>query len=155
MTHVLTGERIGRTGRVAVGANAIVFSADRGAVLLVQRADNGQWCLPGGFMDPGESIQETAAREVLEESGIRIDVGRLVGVYSDPNRVVEYADGNRYQFVILLFEAVPVGGQLSGSPETLAARYVPLAELDSLEMVHDHRERVRDALRDAPTPVFR
>ena len=73
----------------------------------MQRSDNGCWGLPGGYVEPGETVVEATAREVMEETGYRVEVGRLIGVYSDPARqVVEYPDGHRVQAVNLCFEAV-------------------------------------------------
>ena len=67
-----------------------------GEILLIQRADNGHWGLPGGHVEPGESVAQAAAREVLEETGCKIEVGRLIGVYSDPERqTVESSSGER------------------------------------------------------------
>jgi ADP-ribose pyrophosphatase YjhB (NUDIX family) len=85
-------------------------------ILLMRRSDNGHWGLPGGYVEPGESVLDATAREVREETGYRVSVGRLVGVYSDPERqVIEYADGRRVQAVNLCFEAFATG---SGEPTT-------------------------------------
>src|SRR5690606_5365766 len=79
-------------------------------LLLIQRSDNAHWGLPGGYVERGEAVADAVAREVFEETGVRIAVGRLVGVYSDPGfMVIEYADGRRVHAVSLCFEATPVG----------------------------------------------
>ena len=54
MTQVLYGERIGKQGKIRLGCSAAIFD-ERGRILLTRRADNNQWCLPGGGMEPGES----------------------------------------------------------------------------------------------------
>ena len=64
--------------------NGVVFN-NRGEVLLQKRADNGCWGLPGGRVDIGESVEQGAVREVLEETGINVTVKRLIGIYSDPS----------------------------------------------------------------------
>lgn len=75
-------------------------------ILLMQRADNGHWGLPGGHVEPGESVAQATAREVLEETGCTVEIGRLIGVYSDPHRqTVEGHTGDRLQLVNLCFEA--------------------------------------------------
>jgi ADP-ribose pyrophosphatase YjhB (NUDIX family) len=56
MTQFVYGQRIGKTAKLSVGCNAIIFDSTRQQVLLLRRADNGWWCLPGGMMDPGESV---------------------------------------------------------------------------------------------------
>ncbi|MGX9349565.1 NUDIX domain-containing protein, partial [Microbacterium sp. KNMS] len=76
------------------------------------------WCLPGGRLDPGESAAETCVREVLEETGLRVEVVRLVGLYSNPHLIIEYADGNRRQIVAAHFLVRVVGGALQLSDET-------------------------------------
>jgi ADP-ribose pyrophosphatase YjhB (NUDIX family) len=59
----------------------------------MKRSDNAHWGLPGGYVEVGESVVEATKREVREETGYEIEVGRLVGVYSDPSvQVIRYAD---------------------------------------------------------------
>ena len=117
------GERVGRQARLRPGASAIIFDSSRQKVLLTRRSDNGRWCLPGGGMDPGESAEETCVREALEETGLEVRVIKLVGVYTSPNIMVEYADGNRVQPVSFSFEAEVTGGELSLSDETTEYGY--------------------------------
>ena len=63
----------------------------KGELLLMRRADNGHWGLPGGFVEVGESVAAAARREVREETGWTVEIGRLIGVYSDPStQVVDY-----------------------------------------------------------------
>jgi len=91
MTKVIRGERIGKNGRIRLGCSATIFNESREKVLLTKRTDNGLWCLPGGGVDPGESVEETVIREVQEETGLTVRVLRLIGVYSDPNWLVVYS----------------------------------------------------------------
>ena len=118
-----------------------------GELLLMRRSDNGHWGLPGGYVEPGESVLDAAAREVLEETGVEIEVGRLIGVYSDPGRqVLEYADGARVQAVNLCFEAVAVGsGTMSTPEETLETGYFSCDGLPE-PFVPIHTVRLNDAL---------
>jgi 8-oxo-dGTP diphosphatase len=72
--------------RPVVGVAAAARSPD-GRWLLVRRTDNGQWALPGGTLEWGETLRQAAVRELREEAGVdRVDLGPLVGVYSDPRR---------------------------------------------------------------------
>src|SRR5438093_13780789 len=76
-----------------VPAASAVVEDGQGRVLLHLRRDNQLWALPGGTMDIGETIEQTAIREVKEETGVDIEIVRLVGIYSDPHHVIEYSDG--------------------------------------------------------------
>jgi ADP-ribose pyrophosphatase YjhB (NUDIX family) len=129
---------------VRPGVSAVIFDR-RGRLLLQQRSDGGQWGLPGGSVEIGESVTAAAAREVLEETGLTVRVRRLVGVYSDPAlQVVRYPDGNVWHYVSVCFECTVKGGELTTCDETLALEYFPLRRLpDSL--LPNHRIRIRDA----------
>ena len=133
---------------IRLSVSALVWSDGPGsALLLMQRSDNGAWGLPGGYVEIGESVTAAAAREVLEETGVRVEVGRLVGVYSDPAvQVIAYPDGRRVQAVNLCFEARPLGAQAPTTPdETLATGYFPASQLPE-PLVPIHTIRIRDAL---------
>jgi ADP-ribose pyrophosphatase YjhB (NUDIX family) len=106
-------------------------------------------------MELGESVAAAAAREVYEETGVQVAVGRLIGVYSDPRmQVIEYPDGRRVQAVNLCFEADAIGSGAATTPdEVLATGYfAPDALPDPLVPIH--RVRIEDAVaRSAATRV--
>jgi ADP-ribose pyrophosphatase YjhB (NUDIX family) len=143
---LIYGERIGKQAKLSVGCSAIIFDSTRARLLLQRRRDNGRWSLPGGHMEPGESAEEACMREIEEEMGIQVRVARLIGIYSTPHRLIAYADGNRYQLMSLSFEAEVVSGELRLSDETTEFGYFSPAELDSLDLMEHHRDRVHDAL---------
>ncbi len=145
-TQVLYGERLGKQGKLRIGCSATIFDEKREKVLLTQRTDNGRWCLPGGGMESGESAAEACEREVLEETGLKVHVKRLAGVYSNPDQLVIYKDGNKAFFVVLNFEAGIIEGELSLSSETTAFGYFSLKEMESMLMHGEHKNRVEDAL---------
>ena len=121
MTRIIHGERVGKLGRLAVGCSAGILDVPREKILLVRRADTGTWCVPRGYMGPGESVTEGCAREVWEETGLRVRVQHLVGVYNNPHILLEYADGNRWLIVAPYFTTLPgegVGafGLINGNP---------------------------------------
>jgi 8-oxo-dGTP pyrophosphatase MutT (NUDIX family) len=147
MTQVLHGERLGRQGELRLGCTAIVIDEEM-RVLLTRRTDNGQWCLPGGAMDSGESAAEACERELWEETGLRVRVKRLVGVYSDPDQLVIYPDGNKVFVVALSFEAEITGGELGLSNETTEAGFFSLNDMETMPMLGNHKLRVEDALLD-------
>ncbi len=106
-------------------------------------------------MDSGESVEETCIREVLEETGLDVQVTRLVGVYTSPDIMVEYADGNRIQLVAFSFEAVIVGGELGLSDETTEYGYFAVIELDTIDLMEHHRQRIQDATENRAAAFFR
>lgn len=142
MVNLVVGERVGRQGRLAVGCSATVFDPTGQRMLLTRRADSGQWCVPGGYMDPGESVSEACVREVREETGLKVRIKRLIGVYTSPHLLLEYPDGNRWQILVLHFEAEVVGGELKAGDETIEARYFACAEAEALAMNALDRQRV-------------
>ena len=155
MAIILSGDRIARAGRLAVGCSAAIFDATRQRILLTRRADNGQWCVPGGYMEPGESLTEACAREVVEETGLHVRVGRLIAVYTTPHRLLTYADGNRWQLVVLHFEAELVGGEAHAADETTEIGYFSLEEAAGLTMNGLDRQRVADAFADQAITLVR
>jgi len=127
------------------GVSAIILAGE--GVLLQRRSDNGLWGLPGGSVEPGESVSEALAREVREETGLEVAPTRLVGVYSAPalGQVVTYPDGNVIHYVSASFECRIVGGTLACGDESLELRWFDPRRLPA-ELVPMHRVRVEDAL---------
>ena len=133
---------------VRLSVSAVVRRSGRGReILLMKRSDNSHWGLPGGYVEPGESVEVATEREVREETGYEIEVGRLVGVYSDPGtQVIEYEGGRRVQAVNLCFEAVAHSqGELITPEETLEVGFFDTRALPE-PFVPIHQLRVADAL---------
>ena len=144
MARVIVGERVGKDGRLGVGCSASVFDSEKEKVLLVRRTDNGKWAVPGGYMEAGESFSEACRREVWEETGLRVNINRLIGIYTSPNLLLEYPDGNKWQLVVLHFEAEFVGGELTPSEETTEFGFFSLAEINQLDINGLDKKRVLD-----------
>ncbi|HEX9815194.1 MAG TPA: NUDIX domain-containing protein [Myxococcota bacterium] len=144
--------------RVRLTVSAVARREDsNGEILLIQRADNAHWGLPGGHVEPGESVAQATAREVLEETGFAIEVGRLIGVYSDPEQqTVESSSGERSQFINLCFEARVTAeiGPPSTPHETLGTGFFPLDALPE-PFVPIHVIRIQDAVSQEPTTRVR
>ena len=155
MSKTIYGERIGTTANLVVACDGVIFDSTKRKMLLTKRTDNGQWCLPGGRMDPGESVSECCVREVLEETGLMVTVIRLVGVYSSPNYITEYVDGNRKQGVDLIFETQIIGGDLRITEETTDIGYFSKEEMEAIEIVDLMKERILDAFSFKNTSVIR
>jgi len=145
-TRVVHGPRAARAGKIRLGCSAVLFSEGRDRVLLTRRRDNGQWCLPGGMVDPGETVAETCEREVHEETSLQVRVRRLIGLYSDPDQLVIYPDGNQVHIIVLSFEVELLAGKPVISGETLGVDYFPVAEAVQMDLFHGHAQHLRDAL---------
>jgi 8-oxo-dGTP diphosphatase len=119
----------------------------RGRLLLVRRGGppfRGRWALPGGFCDVGETTQECCAREVEEETGVEVRVGRLLGVYSDAKR------DPRGHTVSVLYEARPLKGAARGGDDAAEARWFTRRDVTKLDLAFDHGKIVREQLRRRP-----
>jgi 8-oxo-dGTP pyrophosphatase MutT (NUDIX family) len=131
---------------VRPSVSAVIFDR-KGRLLLQQRSDGGQWGLPGGSVEIGESVRDAVIREVREETGLRVAPGRLVGIYSEPAlQVVRYPDGNVWHYVNVCFECAVRGGALTTCDETLALAWVAPARRPRT-LLPNHRIRIRDARR--------
>ena len=145
VAKLIYGERIGRLAKLTPSCAGVIFNRKRQSVLLTRRSDNGRWCFPGGALDPGESAAEACAREVLEETGLAVRVGRLIGVYTSPHYIVEYADGNRRQGLTLSFEAESIGGELYITDATTEVGYFSREQIQSMDVMEFEHERIHDA----------
>jgi 8-oxo-dGTP pyrophosphatase MutT (NUDIX family) len=144
-TQVIHGHRIGKQGRLRVGCSAVIFNSSREKILLTRRTDNALWCLPGGGMAPGENAAETCVREVFEETGLNVQVVHLIGVYSSPDWLIEYPDGNRVQIVAMSFESEIIGGEMNPTSEVSEFGYFSSAEIENLDLMQNHYQRLIDA----------
>jgi 8-oxo-dGTP pyrophosphatase MutT (NUDIX family) len=146
MTQILFGERISRQGNIRLGCSAVLFDAKREKILLTRRADNGQWCLPSGGVEPGESVAEACMRETWEETGLKIQVERLTSVFSSPDRLVIYSDGKQFQIITLNFEVSEIGGKISLSDETTDIGFYSIPEIETMDILPHHRQFISDTL---------
>jgi len=138
---------------IVVAVTAFVVN-DAGELLLIRRSDNGLWALPGGAQDIGEYIADTVVRETREETGIDVEVTDLVGIYSNPNHVIAYSDGEVRQQFSICFRARPAGGELRTSSESTEVRWVPCADLDGLSIHESMRLRIDHGYENRPEPYI-
>jgi 8-oxo-dGTP pyrophosphatase MutT (NUDIX family) len=119
-----------------------------GRVLLVRRADDGYWELPGGRVEVGESASAAVIREVAEEAGVTINVTGLAGVYSDPGHVLAYPHGKgTYQQIAICFHAFSAEHDTQPDhDETTAAGWFDPQQTTQLAMHPAMRRRLTDAL---------
>lgn len=113
-----------------LGVTVFLLSPDKSAVLMERRADSGQLGFVGGALEDGETIVETARREVREETGLEIGEPTFLGMNTDPSRIAAYPDGNVISVMSALFAAT-VDGEPRGSSESLELVWVPIDEVDT------------------------
>jgi len=154
MTQILYGDRIGAQGKIRLGCSAAIFD-ESGRVLLTKRQDNGQWCLPSGGVESGESVAEGCEREVWEETGLKVRVKRFVGVYSHPDQLTVYSETDKFQIVALHFEAEIIGGELGLSDETSDFGYFTMDKIEKLDMLGRHKERIIDTLKNKKEAIIK
>jgi ADP-ribose pyrophosphatase YjhB (NUDIX family) len=119
---------------VVPSANVVVAN-EAGHVLLIRRTDNDNWALPGGAMDLGESLVDAACRETEEETGVRVQITGLVGIYTDPKHVIHYTSNDEVrQELSVVFTARPVGGQPRASSESREVHWVAPDQISGLTM---------------------
>jgi 8-oxo-dGTP pyrophosphatase MutT (NUDIX family) len=124
----------------------VVVHDDANRLLLIHRTDNDLWSIPGGAIDPGESVRQAAVRETREETGYDVGVADLVGIYTDPRHVIAYSDGEvRSQFSICVRASV-LGGRARTSSESSEVVWQPVDRLEELSMHPTIRLRIDHAL---------
>jgi 8-oxo-dGTP diphosphatase len=117
----------------------VVIPSERGVVLIRRGSEpfKGKWALPGGFVEVGETVEEAADRETAEETSLVVEVARLVGVYSDPER------DPRGHNVSVAFLVRVFSGQLAAASD---AAGIAVLDPASVELAFDHSKIVEDAL---------
>ncbi|MEL7067308.1 MAG: NUDIX hydrolase [Cyanobacteria bacterium J06581_3] len=127
--------------RPLVATSVIPLLSD-GRMVLIRRADNGLWGLPGGLMDWGEDVETAAKRELEEETGLQLVlVKRLVGVYSAANR------DERFHSVCVALEATVDGEMTINDPdEVLEVKAFETAAIPTDQLAHDHYQQLQDYL---------
>jgi 8-oxo-dGTP diphosphatase len=125
----------------------VVVPSEEGHILLIRRASDpyeGYWALPGGFVEVGETLEEAAVREAEEETGVEVEVVRLVGVYSDPDR------DPRGHNVSAAYLARARSGEPSAASD---AAEVSFLDPSTVELAFDHEKIISDALAGETPPA--
>jgi ADP-ribose pyrophosphatase YjhB (NUDIX family) len=146
MTNRMVGDKVRRACPTCdyihftdpkVGVGVMVLAENK--ILLIKRAmrpNRGKWSLPAGYLDYGEDPQQTAAREVQEETGLQVTIGALVGVYYNAD-VHEQGGAS----IFILYSAQLLGGQLKAGDDAAAAAFFGSDELPELAF-----DSTRDAI---------
>lgn len=128
-----------------VGVGAVIVQDDR--VLLIRRGQPpllGEWSLPGGVLECGETLREAVVREAHEETGLVVETIEMLGVYE---RVIHGDEGRvRYHYVLLDFLCRPVGGDLKAGSDAADVRWYTREELPALNLAYDASDVVLKGL---------
>jgi 8-oxo-dGTP diphosphatase len=125
-----------------VGVGAIIIERDR--VVLVKRAHAplaGEWSIPGGVLEVGETLRQAAVREVLEETGLRVEAGELLGVF---DRIVRDSDERTlYHYVLIDFLCRRIAGEPQAACDAAEARWFTRGEVGELSLAKDTAEVIK------------
>lgn len=126
-----------------VPAVAAVIIRDQEILLIKRGAEPGigQWSIPGGSMEIGETIEEAVKREVVEETGLIVEVGELAGVY---NLIVKQDNEILFHYVLLDYFAKVISGTASAATDAAECRWVPFADLGSYSLTASLAKRLRE-----------
>jgi len=126
-----------------VTVDALVFDNSKSKILLIQRRNEpfkDYWAIPGGFVEYGETVENTAIREAKEETGIDIKLKRLFNVYSKPDR-----DPRGHSITIVYLATGNINDMKAGSDADDIKLY-SFEELSSLKIAFDHENILTDVL---------
>ena len=125
-----------------VGVGAIIIERDR--VVLVKRGHPplaGEWSIPGGVLEMGETLRQAAVREALEETGLNVETGELLGVF---DRILPDADKRtRYHYVLIDFLCRRTAGDLQAAGDAAEARWFTRVEVSKLSLAEDTAEVIQ------------
>lgn len=127
-----------------VPAAGVLAVDDQGRVLLQRRRDTGQWAIPMGRQELGETVVQCAVRETLEETGVTVEVTGILGIYSDPGHIVAYTNGEIRQEYEVILTGRPVGGQPAANDEASDVAWVASDELEGLDIHPTQWRQLRD-----------
>ena len=132
---------------VGVGAVIVDGHHNDNRVLLIRRGQApllGEWSLPGGVLECGETLREAVAREAREETGLAVETGELLGVYE---RLIRDDEGRvRYHYVLIDFLCRPTGGELRAASDAADVRWFTRGELPALNLAPDANDVVLKGL---------
>lgn len=132
-----------------VPACGVLAADEQGRILLQRRRDTGQWALPMGKMEIGETPTQCAVRETQEETGVLVEPVGFLGLYSDPRHIVAYTDGEIRQAYEVMLIARPVAGTPAANEEASDVRWVAPDDLDALDIHPTQWRQLRDYLNGA------
>jgi ADP-ribose pyrophosphatase YjhB (NUDIX family) len=142
-----------KANSIAVAVSAFIQD-DEGRILMIRRTDNDLYSIPGGQLELGETLAQAAVREVREETGIECEATGIIGLYSNPEHVISYDDGEVRQEFSICFRANFNGGTTRTSEESREVSWVYANQVENLNVHPTIRLRLRHALERRATPYF-
>lgn len=142
-----------KANSIAVAVSAFVQD-DEGRILMIRRTDNNLYSIPGGMVEPGESLTQAAVREVKEETGVDVEIITLIGLYSNPDHVIAYDDGEVRQEFSICFRARTIGGELRTSSESSEVHWVHPGNLAAMNIHPSIRLRIDHGHENRDRPYF-
>lgn len=137
-------EKVGHS-LLLLPSTAVLPRDETGRVLLVRLIDSGDWATIGGAVEVDESPRESAVRESLEEAGIHVELGEILGAFGGPDYRVTYTNGDETAYVVTAFDARPSGGTpRADGDETSEVAWFRIAELPIDRMGRLSRALFRD-----------
>ena len=137
-----------------VGVGAVIVHDNR--VLLIRRGQPpllGEWSLPGGVLECGETLRQATIREAREETGLAVEVGEMLGVYE---RIIPSDDGRvRYHYVLIDYLCRPAGGELMAGTDAAEVEWFTREQLPALNLAYDADDVVRKGLDRAAAAITR
>ncbi|MGW5050485.1 NUDIX hydrolase [Actinokineospora sp. NPDC004072] len=149
----LNDPRAPKANSIIVAASSFVED-DHGRILMIRRTDNDLYTIPGGALTPGETVTQCAIRETLEETGVKISIVGLVGIFSNPAHVIEYSDGEIRQEFSICFRAVGTPGTERTSSESKEVTWVANHQVPALKIHPSTMLRIRCATARGTTPFY-
>jgi 8-oxo-dGTP pyrophosphatase MutT (NUDIX family) len=132
---------VGSRPIILVGAAVLILNRE-GQLLLMRRSDNGMWGIPGGAMEPGETLEATVRRETSEETSLEIQQLELFGVFSGPDLYYQYPNGDEVYNVSVVY----LSREVSGSVDLHPSEHVEFAYYDPQNLPEDISPPVRPVL---------
>ena len=138
--------KVGHEKIILVFAGGCIFN-QKGEILLQRRGDTNKWGFPGGSIELGETPEMAVIREAKEETGLDVEVGKLIGIYTDCD--MKYASGDEAHSICIAYELKVNGGNLfCDRKETMELKYFALDELPEL-FCKQHEELAKDIIEKA------
>jgi len=141
---------VGHEPLIGIGATTLVFN-DKKELLLNLRSDTNTWGIPGGSMELHETIEETAGRELKEETGISADKLELVAVLSGDEYYFEYPNGDKLFTVIVLFKVLNYSGEIKVSDDE--SKQLKFFKLDALPNLESRAKLIIDKINNGTIKI--